>query len=94
MLKQSSFWLELVLMLVVHLPYDRIGNGQSHIIYMKTINWIDNGGVNAAQSVEYDTPYLLEDFFLAFMFLRLYFFTLAMIMFSPVNDRLHGKRVC
>ena len=28
------------------------------------------------------------------MFLRFYFFALAVIMWSPVNDRLYGKRVC
>lgn len=42
----------------------------------------------------YKTPYFMTDFFLAFMFFRLYFFTSAAIMFSPVNARLHGKRVC
>ena len=28
------------------------------------------------------------------MFLRLYFLALAFIMLSPVNEKLHGKRVC
>lgn len=36
----------------------------------------------------------MNDFFLAFMFLRFYFLVLAFITFSPVNERLYGKRVC
>lgn len=28
------------------------------------------------------------------MFLRFYFFALAVIMFSPANERLYGKRIC
>ena len=42
----------------------------------------------------FQTPYLFTDFYLAFMFLRLYFLALAFIMLSPVNEKLHGKRVC
>jgi len=61
---------------------------------MEAINWMDNGSTNNAQSFVYDVPYFSSDFFLAFMFLRFYFFMQAAIMFSPVNDRLHGKRVC
>ena len=61
---------------------------------MEAINWIDNSGDNDEQSVEYATPYLLNDFFLAFMFFRFYFFARALLMTSPVNERLYGKRVC
>ena len=61
---------------------------------METINWVDNSGLHDAQSFKYETPYLLTDFILAFMFLRFYFFVFAIIMYSPVNDRLYGKRVC
>ena len=61
---------------------------------MDTINWVDNSGAYPAQSHVYQTPYLLTDFFLAFMFFRLYFLAQAIIVLSPVNNRLYGKRVC
>jgi len=41
---------------------------------MEAINWMDNGSTNNAQSFVYDVPYFSSDFFLAFMFLRFYFF--------------------
>jgi len=93
--RQTNFWLELILMLVVPMPSGYTeGTFTDKVVYIEAINWIDNGGVNSAQSFKYNTPYFMTDFFLAFMFLRFYFFTLAVIMFSPVNERLYGKRVC
>ena len=61
---------------------------------MDSINWVDNSDIGDEQSLTYPTPYLFNDFLLAFMFTRFYFIALACIMFSPVNERLYGKRVC
>lgn len=93
--KQYNFWLEMLLMLTCPLPF-KIGGKFLHerVVTIDSINWVDNGGVNAAQSFMYATPYLVTDFYLAFMFFRLYFFALAVIQYSPVNERLYGKRVC
>ena len=94
-MKKSLFWLELVVMLVTPLPFT-IGGVmiEEKVVSMTTINWADNSGQFKLQAHEYETPYLVTDFFLAFMLLRFYFFALAIIMFSPVNERLYGKRVC
>ena len=59
-----------------------------------SINWVDNSGAYPTQSHKYQTPYYVFDICLAAMFVRAYFFCLAVIMFSPVNERLYGKRVC
>ena len=94
-LKQYSFWLELVIMVVCPLPF-KFGGEFLHerVVTVGSINWVENGSVNNAQSVIYDTPYFMTDFYLAFMFLRCYFLALAVIMYSPVNERLYGKRIC
>ena len=95
MIKQYTFWLELFLMLTVPLPFT--WNGiifEEHVITMESINWVDNSGEYPPQSHIYETPYLLTDFFLAFMFFRIYFFAQAVIVLSPINKRLYGKRVC
>lgn len=96
MVKQTNLWLELILMLVVPLPFIKFGGIiiEEHIVTIDSINWVDNSGAYDTGSHMYPTPYFLTDFYLAFMFLRFYFFALAMIMYSPVNERLHGKRVC
>ena len=95
MIKQYTFWIEMFIMLIVPIPFNFNGkNFEDTVVYMETINWVDNSGAYPAQSHIYNTPYLLTDFFLAFMFLRLYFLIQAIIVLSPVNDRLYGKRVC
>ena len=96
MFKQSRFWLEILIMLVVPLPFDITpGSDAVNVVEIASINWIDNSDHGyAAQSHKYMTPYMISDFCVAFMFLRWYFFALAVVMFSPVNERLYGKRVC
>ena len=64
------------------------------MLTIPAINWVDNSGAFDAQSHKYETPYYVFDIFLAGMFVRMYFITLAIIMFSPVNMRLYGKRIC
>ena len=82
-------------MLFVPLPI-KIGGTimEDHFVKMECINWVDNSGAYPAQSHIYDTPYKLTDFLLAVMFFRLYFFAQTVIVLSPVNNRLYGKRVC
>ena len=74
MIKQKGLWFELLLMLVTPFPYDRLFGHESSVIYIDSINWVDNGSTNNAHSVEYPTPYFFTDFTLALMFLRFYFF--------------------
>ena len=69
--RQKGFWFEILLMLCVPLPYDYYFENDdpaNRVVFMKAINWIENGSVNAAHSVEYEVPYFITDFFLAFMF--------------------------
>ena len=83
-------------MLVVPLPI-RLSDGNTignQVVEIDSINWVDNFGAYDSQSHIYPTPYFVSDFILAFMMLRCHFFAKACIMFSPVNDRLYGKRVC
>lgn len=85
-------------MLVVPLPF-KMSDGtpfSEYVVELESINWVDpwNDDTNAAQSHIYLTPYFVYDFFLAFMFLRCHFFAKACMVYSPVNDRLYGKRVC
>ena len=95
MFKQARFWLEIVMMIIVPLPFDiTTGNNGENVVEIDSINWIDNAGSNNAGSHKYATPYFISDFCLAFMFLRWYFFAMAIVMYSPVNERLYGKRVC
>lgn len=56
------------------------------------INWFDN--IEPPGTLTYATPYFMDDFFLAAMFLRFYFILQTMIALSPPNNRLVGKRVC
>ena len=74
MIKQKGFWFELVLMLVTPFPYNHLLGKDSNVIYMDSVNWVDNSGANPAHSHEYQTPYFCTDFLLAFMFFRFYFF--------------------
>ena len=90
MLSKKSFWFELLIMMIIPPPF-HYGHP---IVEMESINWVDNGGQFDAQSHIYHTPYHTNDFILAFMFIRFYFLMLAVIMYSPVNDRLWGKRIC
>ena len=86
-------WIELLLMLACSPPFRIEGTMISQkVVTIPSINWVDN--VNTAQSMVYETPYFISDFFLAFMFSRFYFIAMALIMYSPVNDRLYGKRIC
>ena len=90
MLSKKSFWFEMLIMIIIPPPF-HYGHP---IVEMDSINWIDNGGEYVTQSHIYHTPYHTNDFVLAFMFIRFYFLLLAVIMYSPVNDRLWGKRIC
>ena len=92
MLSKKSFYFEILVMMAIPPPF-HIG-GSMKIIEMESINWVDNGGQFDAQSHIYYTPYHINDFILAFMYIRFYFLILAVIMFSPVNKRLWGKRIC
>ena len=91
MVKEISMWVELFIMLICPLPIPGMHN---KIVIMNSINWVDNSGLYDAQSHEYPTPYLLNDFVLACMFFRSIFFAKAIMNFAPVNERLYGKRVC
>ena len=92
MIKNVNLWVELLLMLATPIPTK--ANTRT-IIEINSINWVDNSSVyDYGQAQKIPTPYEYNDFFLAFMFLRFYFFVLALITFSPVNERLYGKRVC
>ena len=48
-IKQYTFWLEVILMLLVPLPF-RIGGiiMEEHIVRMECINWVDNSGAYPA----------------------------------------------
>ena len=52
MFRQYSFWLELILMLVVPMPYKKLfdydDNSNARIVFMEAVNWIGNAGVNDA----------------------------------------------
>lgn len=93
MVKQANMWLELLLMMIIPIPVSS-GFFAQRVVTIEAINWVDNSGEYDSQSHKYDTPYFMTDFILAIMFLRFYFFALAMIMFSPANERLYGKRIC
>ena len=75
------------------MPFNIFSSSQT-VFEIPAINWVDNDGTYAAQSHKFQTPYYVFDVALAAMFVRAYFFVLAVIMFSPVNARLYGKRVC
>lgn len=95
MAKNYAFWMEIVLMMVVPLPLKvRTTIMKEHIITMHSINWVDNSGQHPAQSHIYATPYHSCDFYLAFMFFRIYFLACGLLQFSPVNKNLYGRRVC
>ena len=91
--KQKLFWIEILLMLIAPMPFNIFSDSET-VFEIPSINWVDNDGTYAAQSHKFQTPYYVFDVFLAAMFVRAYFFVLAVIMFSPVNARLYGKRVC
>ena len=92
MLSKKSFYFEILIMIIIPAPvhFDH----PLPIIDIETINWVDNGGQYDAQSHKYDTPYHTNDFVLALMYIRFYFLVLAVMMYSPVNERLWGKRIC
>lgn len=43
---QPGFWFELLLMLVIPLPYDELREDSNGVVYMDAINWVDNGSNN------------------------------------------------
>ena len=59
---------------------------------IEVTNWNDPTGIPG--STVYTIPYLVDDFILAFMYLRFYFLLQTMIALSPPNNSLAGKRVC
>lgn len=96
MMGKKGFWVEIIIMCIFPLPIDN----KNTIFGLKTItiecvNWVDpsNDGYPLGSHI-YDTPYLTNDIFLALMFLRFYFILQTMIVWSPPNNRLIGKRVC
>lgn len=91
-----KFWVEIVIMMIVPLPFCFDGgvHATEKVYYLDSINWADNSGGYPGASHEYQTPILVSDFYLAFMFFRFIFLALALAQFSPVNDNLYGKRVC
>ena len=89
MIKQPTFWLEILIMLIVPLPDSQFMN---KILYLGVVNWVDDD--KPAGSYVYQVPYLTNDFFLAAMFVRFFFVLQTMVILSPPNNRLMGKRVC
>ena len=95
MIKRPKFWIEIIIMIIIPLPMnspDSIFGLQ--IVRLDVINWVDNSGDYPTGSHIYPTPYLTNDFFLAAMFLRFFFVMQTMIVLSPPNNKLVGKRVC
>ena len=64
-------------------------------ITIQCVNWVDpsNDGYPIGSHF-YPTPYESNDILLALMFLRFYYILQTMIVWSPPNNRLIGKRVC
>ena len=96
MLKRPKFWAEIIIMLIIPMPMntpDSIFGLQ--VVYMDVVNWVDNSndGYPVGSHI-YRTPYLTNDFFLAAMFLRFFFVLQTMIVLSPPNNKLVGKRIC
>ena len=96
MAKRPKFWIEILIMIIIPLPMnspDSIFGLQ--IVYMDCINWFDNSddGFPPGSHI-YRTPYLTNDFFLAFMFTRFFFVMQTIVALSPPNNKLVGKRVC
>ena len=93
--KNYKFWMEIIIMSIVPLPF----NGEDTffgltIVKIPSINWFDTGEDDYAEgSHVYMTPYLSNDFFLAFMFLRFYFIMQTIVILSPPNNKLIGKRI-
>lgn len=100
---QKQFWIELLIMIVIPLPMSSDSIFNNKIIIMDSPNYIDPANVNSQivggevgppGSGIAHTPYYASDFILAFMFFRIYFFFRAMLVLAPVNEKMHGKRVC
>ena len=96
MIKRPKFWIEIIIMLIIPMP---MNNPDSvfglQVVYMDVVNWVDNSndGYPVGSHI-YRTPYLTNDFFLAAMFLRFFFVLQTMIVLSPPNNKLVGKRIC
>lgn len=94
--KQPLFWVEIIFMSIFPLPLsDPNSFFGLQIFYIDTVNWVDNSedGFPVGSHI-YRTPYLTNDFFLGAMFVRFYFVIHAIIILSPPNNKLVGKRVC
>lgn len=96
MAKQPLFWAEIFFMAIFPFP----SNNPNSFFGLQTfdidcINWVDysNDGLPVGSKV-YNTPYLTNDFFLGAMFLRFFFVFHTIIVLSPPNNKLVGKRVC
>lgn len=95
MMKKPSFWFEMIIMIIIPFPSTNSDSiFGSKIIYMECINWMDSSSDYPAGSHIYNTPYFSNDFFLACMFLRFYYVLQLLVVVSPPNDKLVGKRIC
>jgi len=78
-LTNFNFWVEILIMMIVPLPFyvsDHI-HSAGRVVYMESINWADNSGAYPGASHVYQTPFLVSDFYLAFMFFRFIFLSIA-----------------
>ena len=89
------FWIEIFIMMVIPLPMNSPDSFFGlKIVYIPCINWVDNAADEHDEgSYVYYTPYLTNDFFLAFMFLRFIFILQTVVFLSPPNNKLMSKRI-
>jgi hypothetical protein len=107
MLKNGKFWVEVIIMAIIPLPTKADSWCNNAIVSIETTNFIDPNGGNGQYCNDdsndlcgpggsgiNSTYYYASDFIMALMFLKLYFLAQALVMLSPVNEKLYGKRVC
>jgi hypothetical protein len=94
MIRRPLFWVEIIIMAIMPYPM-RIYDENGFVVKIGCINWVDysDNGYPPGSHI-YETPYYINDFFLAAMFLRFFFIFQTLIFLSPPNNKLVGKRVC
>ena len=95
MIRRPLFWAEIMIMVISPYPIKDYGLNSDFIFKIGCINWVDysDEGYKTGSHI-YETTYFINDFFLAAMFLRLFFILQTLIVFSPPNNKLVAKRVC
>jgi hypothetical protein len=93
-MRRPLFWAEIMIMAITPYPIKDYGKG-NFIAKIACINWVDysDNGYTPGSHI-YETPYYINDFFLAGMFLRLFFVLQTLVVLSPPNNKLVAKRVC